>query len=231
MAKKVFISYRREDAGPAAGRLYDRFCILLGKRNVFLDVGTLNPGENYQAKIKSEIEKSDAVLVLIGNKWLNAEPGGHQPRLWNAGDLVRAEIREGLQRSTLLIPLLADGAQMPASEQLPDDIREIVMRNALPLRHESFDSDADQIARRVLGIDPGELLWDRQGSLGRTIGSAIAGGLCAAVLLVAIALAHHYFFRRPLQMTIGQAQTKLLIAAFLICGLVVGVLYGARRRR
>ena len=65
MAKKVFISYRREDTAPAAGRVYDRLSRLLSKRNVFFDVSTISGGENFESRIVSGIERSDAALAFI----------------------------------------------------------------------------------------------------------------------------------------------------------------------
>lgn len=230
MVEKVFINYRRDDTAPAAGRLYDRFCLLLGKRNVFFDVGAIEPGEHFEAKIQSGIGKSDAVLVLIGRKWLETAPEANQPRLHNDSDLVRAEIRAGLQRGSRMMPLLVDGAQMPKPELLPADIREVALRNALPLRHESFDSDVDTIARTVLGVAPGALLWDRKGAAGRALKNAVFGGLLAAIVLLAVALAHSYFLKRPLSASIGEAQTTFFIVATLLLGVVLGLLRNARRR-
>jgi hypothetical protein len=231
MAQKVFINYRRDDTAPAAGRLYDRFCLLLGKRNVFFDVDTIGPGEHFEAKIQSEIGKSDTVLVLIGRKWLEPAQEGKQPRLHDDGDLVRAEIRAGLQRNSRIMPLLVDGAQMPKPELLPADIRQIALRNALSLRHESFDSDVDHIARTVLGMAPGALLWDQKGSIGRTIKSAVFGALLAAIFLFVVALAHSYLLKRPISASIGEAQTTFFIAAILILGVLFGLLRGSRGQR
>ncbi|MBI4725576.1 MAG: hypothetical protein HY765_11530 [Rhodomicrobium sp.] len=120
---------------------------------------------------------------------------------------------------------------MPKPELLPDEIREIAKRNALPLRHESFDSDADHIARKVLGLAPGELLWENRGSAGRKIWGAIAGGMLAAVFLLAAALAHSALLQRPVSASIGEAQTTILIGGVLIFGLISGVIYGSRGRR
>ncbi len=229
MGKKVFISYRREDTASAAGRLYDRFCLLLGKSNVFLDVGAIDAGENFEAKIKSEIGSSGAVLVLIGRKWMDASPGESQPRILGAGDHVRGEVRAGLQRNGLTLPLLVDGAPMPKPELLPEDIREIAKLNAWPLRHETFDTDADHIARKVLGLAPGELLWESKGSLTRKIRGALAGGGLAAALLLALALAHTALLQRPISASIGEAPTTILIAGVLIFGLIYGAMRGAKR--
>jgi hypothetical protein len=41
----VFISYRREDSGGFAGRIYDRLTSRLGRDGVFFDVDNIPPGE------------------------------------------------------------------------------------------------------------------------------------------------------------------------------------------
>ena len=51
VAKRVFISYRREDTAPAAGRVYDRLCQLLSKPNVFFDVSTIAGGEIFDRNV------------------------------------------------------------------------------------------------------------------------------------------------------------------------------------
>ena len=43
MTGGVFISYRREDSGGFAGRIYDRVMSRLGRENVFFDVDTIRP--------------------------------------------------------------------------------------------------------------------------------------------------------------------------------------------
>src|SRR5499427_1971994 len=151
--KRVFISYRREDTAPAAGRVYDRLCQLLSKRNVFFDVDTIAGGEIFDRKLMSEIERSDVVLVFIGKLWLIVSGG--RARFEQPGDYVRAEVRAALERPVLVLPVLVDGARMPLPDQLPEDIRAITSRNALLLRHESFDDDAKKIVAAVLGVAAG----------------------------------------------------------------------------
>lgn len=68
MPKKVFISYRRDDTAAAAGRVYDQLSRLLSKPNVFFDVSTIGGGEDFVQRMSSEIGKSDAALVFIGDK-------------------------------------------------------------------------------------------------------------------------------------------------------------------
>jgi hypothetical protein len=230
MPKRVFISYRREDTAPEAGRLYDRFGLLLGKKNVFLDVGAIDAGENFEEKIRAEIGRADAILVLIGKRWTAPAPGGAKPRLWHEHDHVRTEVRTALQRKVLVLPVLVDGAPMPDGALLPEDIAEITKRNAPPLRLNTFDSDADMIARKALGLAPGELLWNEP-PVSRKIGSAIAGGVLAAVAFFILALAHFFFLNRSIEESLGgDGPMEILAGGFVILGLVSGFLYGSRRQ-
>jgi hypothetical protein len=111
--KRVFISYRREDTGPAAGRLYDRLSRLLLKTNVFFDVSTVGGGEDFNTKIESAIRRSDAALIFIGDKWLEPVQPSGKARIWEARDYVRAELRTALARPILALPVLVAGARMP----------------------------------------------------------------------------------------------------------------------
>ena len=100
-------------------------------------------------------------------------------RLKEPGDYVRAEVSAALQRAVLVLPVLVDGARMPQPDQLPDEIRAITSRNALPLRHESFDDDAENIVAAVLGVAAGARPWDDRGRLGTKLGMSAAGSRCA----------------------------------------------------
>jgi hypothetical protein len=48
------------------------------------------------------------------------------------------EIRAALKRQIRVIPVLVDGALMPRSMDLPDDLKTLVRRNALQIRDTSF---------------------------------------------------------------------------------------------
>ena len=198
MAKRVFISYRREDTGPAAGRVYDRLSRLLPKSNLFFDVSTIGGGENFVRRIHSEIGRSDVALVFIGDKWLEpARPSG-RGRIWEQDDYVRAELRAALARPMLILPILVAGARMPKPEQLPEDVRAVTGKNALPLRHESFDDDAENIVAAVLGVSAKDRAWEGQGTLRTKIGYGIGGAIAAAALLLVAALVHFWVLARPL---------------------------------
>jgi len=228
---RIFISYRREDTAPAAGRLYDRLCRLRPKADVFFDVTTIGGGEIFEQKLLAEIGRSEAILVFIGNRWLEPAPGAQAPRLFAPDDYVRAEVRAALGRSSLVLPVLVDGARMPRADQLPEDLRAITARNALPLRHESFDDDAENIIAAVLGTAIAGRPWDERPRLGVRIGYAVAGSIAALLVLTVLALVHFWMADRPLSASIGDSATTLLLIAAAVLGAGLGFMYGVRRKR
>jgi TIR domain len=222
------MSYRREDAAPAAGRVYDRLARLPAAPKVFFDVSTILGGEDFELKILKEIESSDVVLVFIGKKWLEPQAGG-KVRIWDSNDYVRAEIRAALARPILVLPILVDGALMPQSEQLPDDVKGILGKNALPLRHERFDDDTENIVFTILGVPARQKAWDDKSKLMAKLGYGAAGLFAACVFLSAVALVHFLIFARPLSASIGDAMTTLLLIVGVIAGAAIGFTYGSRK--
>jgi hypothetical protein len=51
---------------------------------------------------------------------------------------VRLEIAAALQRDIPVIPILLDNAKIPKASQLPEDLKELALRNGLDVRHASF---------------------------------------------------------------------------------------------
>ena len=231
MAKKIFISYRREDSAAAAGRVYDRLSRLLPKKNLFFDVSAIGGGEDFVQRIESEIGQSHVVLVFIGDKWLEPTGRNGKPRIWDSDDFVRAELRAALARPMLVLPVLIGGARMPRPEQLPDGIRAIVSKNALPLRHESFDDDTENIVSAVLGGTAKERAWEERNTLKAKIVYGVGGAIVAATLMLAGALLHFWILARPLSASIGGPLTTVLLIGGTIFGTWAGLRYAALRRK
>jgi hypothetical protein len=229
VARRVFISYRREDTAAAAGRVYDRLARLLSKRNVFFDVSAIGGGEDFAQRITSEIGKSDAVLVFIGDKWLDPASPGAGPRLCEPDDYVRAELRAALARPLLVVPVLVGSARMPKPGRLPEDIRAVTAKNALPLRHESFDDDTENIVAAVLGQSAAERAWEGKAPLAAKLAYGLGGAIAGAALMLLLALLHFWIMGRPLSASIGAPLTTLLLIASAALGLWLGWRYRARK--
>jgi len=147
---KIFISYRRADSAYAAGRLYDRLSTRFGEEHVFMDVEHLDPGVNFVEAINKAVSECDVLIALIGPQWLNAQDDNGKRRLDNTLDFVRLEISIALKRQVRVIPILLQGARPPQSNQLPPNLQPMAQLNAIKIRHEHFNSDADRLGRAIV---------------------------------------------------------------------------------
>lgn len=153
--KRIFISYRRSDASGHAGRLNDYLADYFGSDKIFFDVDTIEPGTDFAQRIANELDNSDAVLVMIGNQWLETKQEAGKRRLDNPDDYVRIEIQTALRKKIQVIPILVQGVQMPSSDMLPEAIRDLSRRNAIRLNDDHWNSDCGFVAailKNVLNV-------------------------------------------------------------------------------
>jgi hypothetical protein len=142
----MFISYRRSDSAGHAGRLHDYLMNYFGAQRIFFDVDTISVGENFAQKINTELDNSDAVLVLMGNQWLDCKGADGNRRLDDPKDYVRLEVETALGKNIVVIPILLQGSQMPSGNALPDTLRDLSMRNAIRLNDDHWNSDCNLLA-------------------------------------------------------------------------------------
>jgi len=76
----IFISYRRDDARGASGRVWDWLRIGFGRELVFRDVASIGAGK-WQQKIEQALAASKACVAVIGRRWADATnlPGDGTP--------------------------------------------------------------------------------------------------------------------------------------------------------
>jgi len=145
----IFISYRREDSAPSAGRLCDRLGAQFGADQVFMDVDDIPPGADFAAHIGAKIGACDALLAVIGKQWLTSRNTGGQLRLGDPNDLVSREIALALQRRILVIPVLVEGASMPKAAELRSDLKPLVQRNAMTIGDDDFQADVAKLIKAL----------------------------------------------------------------------------------
>jgi hypothetical protein len=141
MSGQIFISYRREDDQNAAGRLYDRLLARFPKEQIFFDVDNIEPGVHFLDAIEASVGSCDVLIAVIGKRWLVSSDKAGKRRLEKPEDFVRVEIGAALKRNIRVIPVLLDGATMPAERELPDDLKSLVWRQALEVSHNRFNAD------------------------------------------------------------------------------------------
>ncbi len=153
--KKIFISYRRSDASGHAGRLYDYLKDYFGPGRIFFDVNTIQAGTNFEQRITTELDHSDAALVLIGNQWLDIKDKEGNRRLDTLKDYVRFEVETALGKNIPVIPILLQGVAMPPARLLPETLSDLSRRNAIRLNDDHWKSDCNlliEILKNALNV-------------------------------------------------------------------------------
>jgi hypothetical protein len=145
----VFISYRREETAPYAGRLYDRLSDHFGEDRVFMDVDSIGVGVDFTRAVVEAIAGCNILLALIGRRWIAVADARGKRRIDNLDDYVRLEIETALQRDIWVVPVLVDGAALPQADDLPPSLRPLVRHQAIELSHTGFRSEITRLIAAV----------------------------------------------------------------------------------
>ncbi len=142
---QIFISYRRDDAAGYARAVYDELAERFGADRIFIDVDDIGAGQPFGDVIRQAVVASKVLLVLMGRRWLGEREDG-LPRIAEPDDFVRLEVAAGLAGGVHVIPVLLDGATMPAKGQLPEVLQGLTDRNAIEIDNRGFAADIDRLA-------------------------------------------------------------------------------------
>ena len=140
----IFISYRRSDSEGYAGRLWDRITTKFGSENVFMDVDSINPGDNFPEMLDQALESSDVLLAIIGRDWVGLS-ADRTRRIDDEADFVRLEVAGAIRHGITVIPVLVGGAALPSPAELPADLAALSRFNAIEIRHSRFNDDAQRL--------------------------------------------------------------------------------------
>ncbi|MBV8329610.1 MAG: TIR domain-containing protein, partial [Verrucomicrobia bacterium] len=149
MSGQIFISYRREESRWSARSLHDRLCRDFDPKQIFMDIDAIPLGEDFVEAIETTVGKCDVLIAVIGKNWLISNDDQGNRRLDNPEDFVRMEIGAALKRKIRVIPVLLDGALMPRADELPEDLKPLVRRNALPITETSFEGDLHRLTGAI----------------------------------------------------------------------------------
>ena len=71
----IFVSYRRDDTSGHAGRLFDKLVSHFGRDRIFMDIDTIEPGEDFVSVIENAVGSCDLLIAVIGQNWLRGTTG------------------------------------------------------------------------------------------------------------------------------------------------------------
>jgi hypothetical protein len=156
MEHRVFINYRTKDCVSAVNEISRTLAKFLGKRLVFHDYQSIDPGAEFRQAIYNALSECIVVLVVIGPRWLSmlrerqAEAPGEV-------DYVVEEIRLALERerngACRVIPVLVEGASLPTATDLPPSIKDLAFRQTVSIDPRTHrEADLASLRKKVAEI-------------------------------------------------------------------------------
>ena len=114
-----------------------------------MDVDSIDLGVDFLAVINRALSRCSVLIVVIGQRWLEAVDQDGGARLHNPNDYVRLEIETALKRNIRVVPILVDDAKIPRGDELPRTMESLTRRNGISISHRSFDSDVERLLQRL----------------------------------------------------------------------------------
>jgi CHASE2 domain-containing sensor protein len=145
-----FISYRRDQSSWPARILHDEIVRRFGEDSVFKDSDSIQAGQEWPERLEAAIADASVVLVVIGPQWADARDRNGARRLEDPQDWVRLEVEKALaNEQAQVVPVLVDGAAMPAATDLPESLRPLTEHQAFALTVEKWSSDLDALIASI----------------------------------------------------------------------------------
>ena len=160
MSGKIFVSYRRDDAAGDARGVRDGLVARFGKSNVFMDVDNLLAGQRFDKELAKALTACDVLVAIIGPRWMELL----KARIVSEErDYIREEISAALKRGIIVIPVRIgrEGhmAPLPRPEELPEDIRDLVLYQKHDIAHEHFGRDMAELSEAITKVRGSGPIW------------------------------------------------------------------------
>ena len=151
---QLFVSYRRDGEAAWTRSLVAELERVYGVDAVFMDVDDIDAGDRFPEVIGDRIAASDAVVAVIGPRWLNSadERGGR--RIDYPDDWVRLEIETALKRQIPVFPVLVADAVMPKTSELPESLTSLCDLNAVHVGANRFKTDVGRLLGGLAKVCP-----------------------------------------------------------------------------
>jgi hypothetical protein len=142
----VFISYRRDDSKDITGRLFDSLCAYMHTDKLFMDLDKIAGGENLLERIRESIASAQAMIIVIGPKWLT-------PRIFDSNDWVHQEVAQGLKSGIRVLPVLVGDATIPTAADLPPALEKLTGLLAIKISNERWHDDVKGLVERLEAVE------------------------------------------------------------------------------
>ena len=150
---KIFLSYRREDAGHAASRLHQLLSDHFGASSIIFDFESIQIGADFKTYLDEQLAQCDCLLAIVGKSWLDTL---RERADQDEQDYVRYEIQAAMKRDIPIIPVLVDNSLLPTSDNLPEELKALANNQTAVLSLERFSSDTTHLIQRLEKLNSGD---------------------------------------------------------------------------
>jgi TIR domain-containing protein len=143
---QIFLSYRTDDEPFAAAFFDQELTREFGDDAVFFASRSIPLGADWEKTMFDAVFASDAMLVVIGPRWMTATDEDGQRRLDNPKDFVRREVELGLQLRKQIIPVHLERRHRLEDDPLPESLRALADKQSTVVQ---FRNSKPDLARLV----------------------------------------------------------------------------------
>jgi hypothetical protein len=155
VSSEIFINYRRADSGSYGALLYVDLVRYFGPGVVFIDSMSIPAGSDFTVELVQRVRRTQVLLAVIGPAWLTATGATGGRLIDDPQDWVRRELVAAFAAGVRVIPVLIDGAVLPAEAELPADIAALSRCQYRWLRASDIVFDLDRLHRDLRAACPG----------------------------------------------------------------------------
>ena len=151
MASSIFINYRRGIDDDFTKRVFETVSTAFGSEAVFLDDGMAG-GTDIPNNIWRELENCRVLVAVICRGWPDVRGDDGTLRLHAQKDWVREEIEFALKNDMEVLPVLARGATMPTSVELPEELASLPNKKYRQLSPETWETDSVELVSDLVRL-------------------------------------------------------------------------------
>jgi TIR domain-containing protein len=145
--KRALILYKKDDI-EFARRLRDWLRPRLRRHGIrrptrLDDPHEMRLGTDGRENTEDPATGADIVVAVIGEDWVD-------PGLADQGSVVRRELMAALLGGSTVIPVLVDGAPMPAREDLPEELQGLARCTPIRFDQQDWTQAFEHVAERIL---------------------------------------------------------------------------------
>ncbi|MFC5749806.1 toll/interleukin-1 receptor domain-containing protein [Actinomadura rugatobispora] len=151
---KVFVNYMTGDEENVAAMLDEHLSDRFDSKVFFRASKSIPYGDDFRPALLEAVRASDALLAVIGARWLaDAEDG--RRRIDREDNWTRREIVEAFDHGVRVIPVLVGSAGALTAEVLPPELARLAYCQYARLGHRNLAGDLDLLAAKLKELVPG----------------------------------------------------------------------------